>query len=110
MFAMPCDVCASKSVWLMCFVAVYAFMCVDFHMRQCARCLCVSYWFNFPLYVTVNECYLNKATEAHKCARVEIVDLVKFLLTFEVERADEQRHRRELKRNFSPSAVISLKV
>lgn len=50
--------------------------------------LCVSYWFNFPLYVTVNECYLNKATEAHKSACVEIVDVVKFLLTLEVERAD----------------------
>lgn len=72
-------------------------------------CLCVSYWFNFPLYVTVNECYLNKATEARKSARVEIVDLVKFPLTYEVERADEQRQRRELKRKFSPSAAISLK-
>lgn len=48
----------------------------------CAR---VSYWFNFPLYAAVNECYLNKATEARKSACVEIVDLVKFLLTSEVQ-------------------------
>lgn len=53
-------------------------------------CLCVSYWFNFPFYVTVNERYLNKATEAHLSACVEIVDLVKFLLTFRVERAEGQ--------------------
>lgn len=53
-------------------------------------CLCVSYWFNFHLYATVNGRYLNKATEAHKNASVEIVDLVKFLLTFEEERADGQ--------------------
>lgn len=45
--------------------------------------VCVSYGFNFPLYVAVNECYLNKATEAHKSACAEIVDLVKFLLTLE---------------------------
>ena len=73
-------------------------------------CLYVSYWFNFPLYVTVNECYLNKATEAHKSARVEIVDLVKFLLAFDVQRADGQRQRPELKGEFlhsSPSAVMS---
>lgn len=53
----------------------------------------VNYGFNFPLYVTVNECYLNKATEARKSACVEIVDLVNFLLTFKVERADGQRQR-----------------
>lgn len=53
-------------------------------------CLLLSYGFNFPLYVSVNECYLNKATEAHKSACVEIVDLVKFPLTFEVEQTDGQ--------------------
>lgn len=48
-------------------------------------CLWKSYWFNFPLYVTVNECYLNKATEAHKSACDEIVDLVKDLIFVEQE-------------------------
>ncbi len=49
-------------------------------MRQYAYLsACVSYEFNFPLYATVNEYYLNKTTEAHKSACVEIVDLVKFL-------------------------------
>lgn len=76
-------------------------------------CACVSYWFNFPLYVAVNECYLNKATEAHKSACVEIVDLVKFLLTSEVQWADGQRQRRgswrEKSSTSSPSAAISLK-
>ena len=54
-------------------------------------CMSVYVWvigLIFPLYVTVNECYLNKATEAHKSASAEIVDLVKFLLTLEVEQAD----------------------
>jgi len=32
----------------------------------CDVCLRVSYWFNFPLYATVNECYLKEVTEARK--------------------------------------------
>lgn len=57
---------------------------------MCSVCRLVSYGFNFPLYVTVNECHLNKATEAHKSACVEIVDLVKFPLASKVERTDGQ--------------------
>lgn len=38
----------------------------------------MSYKFNFPLYATVNECYLNKTTEDHKNACFEIVDPVEF--------------------------------
>lgn len=68
-------------------------------------CLRVSYWFNFLLYVTVNECDLNKATEA--CACVENVDLVKFRLTFEAERADGQRQETRAEKKILPLLSIS---
>lgn len=80
---LPCDVMCSYKKHV---VSVYAGdVCIHvfISIRDSVHVfLCVSYWFNFPLYVTVNECYLNKATEAHKSAWVEIVGLVKFPHSF----------------------------
>lgn len=109
---LPCDVCASLSSVRLMRRGVCIFCLLISIWGSVQACLCVSYWFNFHLYATVNGRYLNKATEAHKNASVEIVDLVKFLLTFEEERADGQWQGQELNRksyHSFPSVVISLK-